>query len=551
MCAGRGGAARSGRTQIAGQGLRRRRAHARRTGVPGWRRGRCADVEQPARTGGAGTARGAGAAPGGRDADAAGHRRPPAVLRPGAGRPRLAGGRAGSPRRSLRARGPAARAGARGRDRQRARADHVVDRRHGRAPGARGRLALRARGRRLGGPGADPTSAEVIARPARRPGRCARLVGLGHRVEDEDDPDWLARPDVRRGLATLAASGLAFDVAVRTRDLAATLAVARDLPELTVVLHHLARPPIASGDLATWGRALLALAELPNVVAKVSGLVTEAEWHTWSIDDLRHPVELAVDAFGAERLMLGSDWPRCLLAGSYGDAIDSVRYLVADLSAHEQAQIDGLTAARVYHLTASRVSRIGDGGSASDPGAGVGSSRPTTTPTARLGWSADGRSSWPTTSGPAATRPPCTTPRAACWPRGRSPTPPTSGAGGKAEQDPADWWRAFCQATRMLLGETGARPRGRGLRGHVRPDDGRRARRRPGRAAAAGHHLGRHAAARREPPAGRAHRRRAWLRPARTSPRRHLLPAQVDVAAPPRAGRPGRARPASSWPRTT
>ena len=89
---------------------------------------------------------------------------------------------------------------------------------------------------------------------------------------------------------------------------------------------------------------------LPNVVAKVSGLVTEAEWHTWSIDDLRHPVELAVDAFGAERLMLGSDWPRCLLAGSYGDAIDSVRYLVADLSAHEQAQIDGLTAARVYHL---------------------------------------------------------------------------------------------------------------------------------------------------------------------------------------------------------
>ncbi len=196
---------------------------------------------------------------------------------------------------------------------------------------------------------ARPDLAEVIAGLRAGPGG-GSLVGLGHRVEDEDDPGWLARPDVRRGLATLAAGGLAFDVAVRTRELAATLAVARDLPELTVVLHHLARPPIASGDLAPWGRALLALAELPNVVAKVSGLVTEAEWHTWSIDDLRHPVELAVDAFGAERLMLGSDWPRCLLAGSYGDAIDSVRYLVADLSAHEQAQIDGLTAARVYRL---------------------------------------------------------------------------------------------------------------------------------------------------------------------------------------------------------
>jgi L-fuconolactonase len=176
------------------------------------------------------------------------------------------------------------------------------------------------------------------------------LVGLGHRVEDEADPGWLARADVRRGLATLAAAGLTFDVAVRTRELPATLELARAMPGLSVVIHHLARPPIASGDLAAWGRALLTLAELPNVVAKISGLVTEAEWHTWSIDDLRHPVELAVDAFGAERLMIGSDWPRCLLAGSYGDAIGSVRYLVAELTAHEQAHIDGLTAARIYRL---------------------------------------------------------------------------------------------------------------------------------------------------------------------------------------------------------
>jgi L-fuconolactonase len=176
------------------------------------------------------------------------------------------------------------------------------------------------------------------------------LVGLAHRVHDEDDHHWLARPEVRRGLATLAASGLVFDVAVRTRELPATLDAARDLPELWFVLQHLARPPIASGDLAAWGRALLALAELPNVAAKLSGLVTEADWHTWSIDDLRHPVELAVDVFGADRLMLGSDWPRCLLAGSYSDVIDAVRYLVADLSPHEQAEIQGLTAARVYGL---------------------------------------------------------------------------------------------------------------------------------------------------------------------------------------------------------
>jgi L-fuconolactonase len=118
------------------------------------------------------------------------------------------------------------------------------------------------------------------------------------------------------------------------------------------VLDHLARPPIAGGDLSDWGRWLLALAELPNVNAKISGLVTEADPLTWSIDDLRHPVELAVDAFGPRRLMLGSDWPRCLAAGSYTDVVDSVRYLLAELPAHEQDEILGGTARRVYRLDA-------------------------------------------------------------------------------------------------------------------------------------------------------------------------------------------------------
>jgi L-fuconolactonase len=194
-----------------------------------------------------------------------------------------------------------------------------------------------------------PDLADVMDELRAAPGG-QRLVGLGHRVHDEEDPDWLANAGVRRGLATLAAKGLVFDVAVRARELPATLAAAKALPDLCFVLRHLARPPIASGDLAAWGRALLPLSDLPNVVAKVSGLVTEADWHTWSIDDLRHPLELALDAFGCGRLMLGSDWPRCLLAGSYGDAIESVRYLVAELSSHEQAEIGGLTAARVYRL---------------------------------------------------------------------------------------------------------------------------------------------------------------------------------------------------------
>jgi L-fuconolactonase len=176
------------------------------------------------------------------------------------------------------------------------------------------------------------------------------LVGLRHRVHAESDAGWLAREDVRRGLRAVAAAGLVFDLLIRTRELPVAVDTARSLPDLRFVLDHLARPPIATGALAPWGRALLALAEAENVSAKLSGLVTEAEWHTWSIDDLRHPVELAVDAFGPTRLMVGSDWPLCLLAGSYSDAIDAVGYLTAELSAHDRAEIRGGTAARVYDL---------------------------------------------------------------------------------------------------------------------------------------------------------------------------------------------------------
>ena len=116
-----------------------------------------------------------------------------------------------------------------------------------------------------------------------------------------EDPAWLAA--TRRAPRAGHAGGAgAWPSTWRccTRELTATLDVARRCLASRIVLHHLARPPIASGDLAAWGRALLPLAELPNVVAKLSGLVTEADWHTWSIDDLRHPVELAVDAFGAD-----------------------------------------------------------------------------------------------------------------------------------------------------------------------------------------------------------------------------------------------------------
>ncbi len=177
-----------------------------------------------------------------------------------------------------------------------------------------------------------------------------KLVGLSHRVSGEPDPEWLLRDDVRRGIAEVGAADLAFDLQVGTHELRAASELCASLPWVRFVLDHLGSPPIASGDLTSWGRALLPLAELPNVSAKISGLVTQADWHTWSIDDLRDPVELAIDAFGARRLMLGSDWPTCLLAGAYADVMDSARYLLGELPVHLQDEVRGGTAVRVYRL---------------------------------------------------------------------------------------------------------------------------------------------------------------------------------------------------------
>lgn len=198
----------------------------------------------------------------------------------------------------------------------------------------------------------DLAAADVAAdiEALRRAPGGSYLVGIRAPASAAPDPAWLLRSDVGRGLAAVGDAGLTVDLGVYTRELPVAAAVVARLPQVRFVLEHLGGPPIASGSLSAWGRALLELAELPNVSANLAGFVTEADPRTWSIDDLRHPVELAVDAFGPERLMIGSDWPACLEAGAYDDVLDSVRYLLAELPAYQQDEIRGKTAVRVYRL---------------------------------------------------------------------------------------------------------------------------------------------------------------------------------------------------------
>ncbi|MFF7450229.1 MULTISPECIES: amidohydrolase family protein [unclassified Streptomyces] len=189
-----------------------------------------------------------------------------------------------------------------------------------------------------------PDVADELARLRSLPGG-RFLKGIRHQVQGETDPQWLLRPDLRRGLAAVAAAGLVYDLVVLPHQLPACAEVAAALPELTFVLDHVGKPPVASGALDPWAGDLRALAARPNTVGKLSGLVTEAHPDGWTVEDLRPYADVALAAFGPDRLMFGSDWPVCLSTATYAEVLDAARRLVG-----EDPRIFETTAARVYDL---------------------------------------------------------------------------------------------------------------------------------------------------------------------------------------------------------
>lgn len=175
------------------------------------------------------------------------------------------------------------------------------------------------------------------------------LRGIRHLVQDEA-ADWLARVDVRRGLRAVADAGLPYDLLIRPPQAQAALDVVRAIPEMTFVLDHLGKPPIASGDKEPWETWIRELAAEPNVVCKFSGMVTEAAWDTWTVADLKPYADVVLDCFGPERLMFGSDWPVCVLAGSYTEVYKAAGELTSGLGESEREAVFGGTATRVYRL---------------------------------------------------------------------------------------------------------------------------------------------------------------------------------------------------------
>jgi len=177
-----------------------------------------------------------------------------------------------------------------------------------------------------------------------------KLVGMRHIVQSEPDERFLLQPDFLRGIAMLEEFDLAYDILIHTRHLRVAAEFVGRFPSQRFVLDHMAKPPIKSGPVDAWARGIRELAAFPNVCCKVSGLVTEADWQAWKPEDLRPYLDVAFESFGASRLMIGSDWPVCTVAGPYARVMDVVKDYLGKYPAEEREGVLGGNAAAFWRL---------------------------------------------------------------------------------------------------------------------------------------------------------------------------------------------------------
>jgi len=177
-----------------------------------------------------------------------------------------------------------------------------------------------------------------------------KICGFRHVVQAEPDVNFLLRTDFLRGIKALGKYDLTYDILVFPHQLGAALEFVRLFPKQQFVIDHLAKPYIKDGFRDGWTVLMRSIAEFPNVSCKISGLVTEADWQNWSYDDFVPYLDAVTAAFGADRLLFGSDWPVCLVAGDYSEVLEIVQRYTAAWSEQERAKIFGDNALRKYNL---------------------------------------------------------------------------------------------------------------------------------------------------------------------------------------------------------
>jgi L-fuconolactonase len=177
-----------------------------------------------------------------------------------------------------------------------------------------------------------------------------KLVGVRHIVQSEPDERFLLRKAFLRGISLLEDRGLSYDILIYPRHLTAATELVARFPGVRFVLDHAAKPEIRKGEIRDWGADLRGLASRPNVVCKLSGLVTEADWKTWTPEGVRPYLDVAWEAFGPDRLLIGSDWPVCTLAADYGRTMGLVLDYLSRRPAAEQEAVCGGNARRFWNL---------------------------------------------------------------------------------------------------------------------------------------------------------------------------------------------------------
>ena len=177
-----------------------------------------------------------------------------------------------------------------------------------------------------------------------------KFVGVRHVTHDEPDDDWIIRDDVLRGLKVLEKYVVPFDLLFYVKHLPHAKTLAEKFPGLPMVIDHLAKPDIKAHRTDGWREPFETAARYPNMFCKLSGMITEADWSRWRSADLKPYVQIALEAFGPDRCMFGTDWPVCTLAGSYEQAKRSLEEALGPISEAERADIFGNTAARFYEL---------------------------------------------------------------------------------------------------------------------------------------------------------------------------------------------------------
>jgi L-fuconolactonase len=193
----------------------------------------------------------------------------------------------------------------------------------------------------------SPTFAAELKRYSKKP----KFLGLRPMLQDLADDAWILRPRVMAALELVAEQDLPFEFLTYTRHLPHVLKVLDSLPRLRAVLDHLSKPEIHQRNLDPWRNLMAEAAKHPNLCCKLSGMITEADHQTWTAGDLQPYVEHVLECFGFDRVMFGSDWPVCLLAGSYAQVMGALQSILQPhLNEPREAAVFGGNAARFYKL---------------------------------------------------------------------------------------------------------------------------------------------------------------------------------------------------------